>query len=117
MDIKRITVVFSWRMVHSAPLLAMMCATRRMEVLETTAYKRKSANVSTYNTSNIDPAWLPPQEGTEKFKEGYSRGQQFAGFARGKHGSPRKSFSLYVLKPLRSLPKPHKTCKVRLMAY
>jgi hypothetical protein len=54
-----------------------------------------------------------PQKGTEKFKEGYSRGEQFAGSAGGKHRSPRKSFSyIYVLKLLRSLPNPHKTCKV-----
>jgi hypothetical protein len=55
-----------------------------------------------------------PQKGTEKFKEEYSRGQESVGFAGGKHRSPRKSFSsIYELKLLRSLTKPHKTCKVR----
>jgi hypothetical protein len=54
------------------------------------------------------------QKGTERFKEGCSRGQQSAQFAGGKRLSPRKSFSsIYVVKLLRSLPKPHKTCKVR----
>lgn len=55
-----------------------------------------------------------PQKGTERLKEGCSRGQQSARFAGGKRQSPRKTFSsIYVLKLLRSLPKPHKTCKVR----
>ena len=55
-----------------------------------------------------------PQKGTERFKEGHSRGQQFVGFAGGKYGSPRKPFSsIWVLKLLRSSRKPHKTCKVK----
>src|SRR6266852_1916711 len=76
---------------------------RQLHIRSQPTYQPTTLPASTHHGTH-------PQKSTEKFKEGYSRGQQFAGLAGGEHRSPRKSFSpISVLKLLRSLSNPHKT--------
>jgi hypothetical protein len=64
MDVKWITdgLLYISLLTFSAPghePEVTKCATLQMEGIKITTYKRESADVPAYNTSNIDPAWLP----------------------------------------------------------